>query len=115
MLQSLDELERLSLWHLNSTVSSDDWRELEKIPCLTELGVDARQLPTMAETLTLPELTDLVLLVAGPTGPIDVSAFPDRFPRLSLLTIHPMGPADVPLLGLDRLPESLEVIQESRS
>ncbi|MFD4831122.1 NACHT domain-containing protein [Streptomyces uncialis] len=115
LLQSLDELEGLTLWLLGSPVSSDDWRELEKIPRLTELGVGARQLLTMAEPLTLPELTDLVLIAAQPTEPIDVSAFPDRFPRLSLLTIHPMGPADVPLLGLDRLPESLEVIQEYRS
>ncbi|MFJ4772283.1 NACHT domain-containing protein [Streptomyces uncialis] len=115
LLRSLDKLESLILTFVDPDMPADDWRELGKIPRLTELGVDVRQLLTMADTLTLPELTDLELFVTQPTEPIDVSAFPDRFPRLSLLTIHPTGPADVPLLGLDRLPESLAVIQEYRS
>ncbi|MGX2996519.1 NACHT domain-containing protein [Streptomyces sp. JNUCC 64] len=111
LLQSLDGPEHLALALFGISVSPDDWREMAKVPRLRELVVRMPELTAITDPFVLPELRELTLIGRVPVRPVDVSAFPLRFPRLTRLTIHPTGEGEVTLSGLEELPEHVEVVR----
>ncbi|MFD5555430.1 NACHT domain-containing protein [Streptomyces sp. NPDC127068] len=108
--EALGELDELTVWALHPEMSPDDWEVVGAVRHLTELGLSADLLMAMPDTFALPKLRRLVLYYARHESRVDVSSFVSRFPRLAQLRIPSMDGDEVSLHGLDRLPETVEVI-----